>query len=706
MPPPSSPPSLKTRVVVTCAAASGEESGAADHVVVPPHDACVSPIDWRGRGLLAFVVDLMRDAAASATSAPRCDYVLGTYGEPSNSTTTTTCGEPACYSPLGDVASGVTRCRSHAPKAWRYAFRPRCIEPSCVSPARYGTRWLRAEHCLLHKTDDDAICVYLCAACGERRAHHGYMWKQPLYCHECVSRLGLSDATLLGLVPDVPPLRVVQSQVCPGAVLWCRGEVTTRCGSLAAAPFADAPRHDDNNDSPQTTQRSSSNNVPSPPPLHHRIPTYSGNSSHESVCKGVGGELKATHCATHAPVSGYGDSRRACTECYRKAYYGSAYSAAALRCPLHRWLDDVDVRRADVCPSCRVFSINSHPVPLCFACCNYYRVLEAAPAPRRASSKQTTAATMTLGYDDMEKLFGYSLVLRERRVVRELLQHGVVNMWWNFAHDCDSFCRGGDNDGDPRRPPNPAPRRSTNKSPRHARANRRTCAAVTPGASALPDIVIPSLRSTHYVVVEVDQWSHRNYSQRDEVARMNLIAESFDRPVVFVRFNPDKVGGEPCASSKESKAPSIGDRHRVLVCLVLALVNSDFAAVDALVVEHATRIGTTRYQNVREDARLYAHDDDPQRRALSYSRDMELVGNDGQLYRVNGAYYLYMELSYRGARAPTSAECSSDERLGDDAKTSVASVVKVRRQTSPKRTSSRVKRKWSPATTIDLSDSV
>jgi hypothetical protein len=47
---------------------------------------------------------------------------------------------------------------------------------------------------------------------------------------------------------------------------------------------------------------------------------------------------------------------------------------------------------------------------------------------------------------------------------------------------------------------------------------------------------------THCVVVEIDENQHKSYQEICECARLNEIVNGVGgRPVVFIRFNPDKI---------------------------------------------------------------------------------------------------------------------------------------------------------------------
>ena len=54
-----------------------------------------------------------------------------------------------------------------------------------------------------------------------------------------------------------------------------------------------------------------------------------------------------------------------------------------------------------------------------------------------------------------------------------------------------------------------------------------------------PDCVFE--RFTHIIIVECDEYQHRDYDTTCEIARINELFTDFaDRPIVFIRFNPDE----------------------------------------------------------------------------------------------------------------------------------------------------------------------
>jgi hypothetical protein len=59
-----------------------------------------------------------------------------------------------------------------------------------------------------------------------------------------------------------------------------------------------------------------------------------------------------------------------------------------------------------------------------------------------------------------------------------------------------------------------------------------------------PDAYIDLL--THVIIIEVDENQHKNYDTTCEIARINeLYTDLGDRPIVFIRFNPDKYNKQP-----------------------------------------------------------------------------------------------------------------------------------------------------------------
>ena len=52
---------------------------------------------------------------------------------------------------------------------------------------------------------------------------------------------------------------------------------------------------------------------------------------------------------------------------------------------------------------------------------------------------------------------------------------------------------------------------------------------------------------THTVIVECDENSHKSYSTTCEIAKLNeTFTDLADRPMILIRFNPDKYQGKSC----------------------------------------------------------------------------------------------------------------------------------------------------------------
>jgi hypothetical protein len=75
-----------------------------------------------------------------------------------------------------------------------------------------------------------------------------------------------------------------------------------------------------------------------------------------------------------------------------------------------------------------------------------------------------------------------------------------------------------------------------------------------------PDIVIDG--GTHFVVVEVDEHQHKNYTENRD-ARMLSIQKALSLPTTFVRFNPDEY-----RTGDDSREANIQEREILLVSWV------------------------------------------------------------------------------------------------------------------------------------------
>ena len=75
-----------------------------------------------------------------------------------------------------------------------------------------------------------------------------------------------------------------------------------------------------------------------------------------------------------------------------------------------------------------------------------------------------------------------------------------------------------------------------------------------------PDAYLDLL--THIIIVEIDENQHQNYDSTCEIARINeLFTDLGDRPIVFIRFNPDEYDDKPSSFKyhKKSDVPMIRD---------------------------------------------------------------------------------------------------------------------------------------------------
>lgn len=82
-----------------------------------------------------------------------------------------------------------------------------------------------------------------------------------------------------------------------------------------------------------------------------------------------------------------------------------------------------------------------------------------------------------------------------------------------------------------------------------------------------PDIIL-DMRLYH-IVIEVDEYQHRNYSEECEYTRMFQIHQNFSEPekgIIFIRFNPDlyKVNGNKLNPSLSSRLANLKDYIDIL----------------------------------------------------------------------------------------------------------------------------------------------
>jgi Holliday junction resolvase-like predicted endonuclease len=57
------------------------------------------------------------------------------------------------------------------------------------------------------------------------------------------------------------------------------------------------------------------------------------------------------------------------------------------------------------------------------------------------------------------------------------------------------------------------------------------------GCLKRPDFLIEF--KNYYLIIEVDEYQHKDYDEEDEQHRMELIREALERPTKFIRYNPD-----------------------------------------------------------------------------------------------------------------------------------------------------------------------
>lgn len=64
-----------------------------------------------------------------------------------------------------------------------------------------------------------------------------------------------------------------------------------------------------------------------------------------------------------------------------------------------------------------------------------------------------------------------------------------------------------------------------------------------------PDFLLDLGHQT--IIIEVDEYQHNSYDEEDDDERLNQIMEDINKPLIFIRFNPDnyvKVNGEKIRS--------------------------------------------------------------------------------------------------------------------------------------------------------------
>jgi len=239
-------------------------------------------------------------------------------------------------------------------------------------------------------------------------------------------------------------------------------------------------------------------------------------------------------------------------------------------------------------------------VPLCYACCNYYREKDDAGVPQ------------LLQHEERKALLGYRTVERECRLVRLLIAAGVTRMSWD--------CMSSDNTYGDRR-----------VAERH-----------------IPDLVVLPTNESFYIVVEVDENAHSNETPDEHVTRMNAMAGFLgDRPVVFVRYNPD-LANYPCVESY----PTFGERQRFLVDALSALVCGDLDRFRVMIDDaDGTRMASAceRFKHV-PDAMTARRKAIREWRTMSYDRKIIVMDHLKRPVTLWGVYYLFSLLAF--PRAP------------------------------------------------------
>ena len=80
-------------------------------------------------------------------------------------------------------------------------------------------------------------------------------------------------------------------------------------------------------------------------------------------------------------------------------------------------------------------------------------------------------------------------------------------------------------------------------------------------SSKRPDVRIERL--THSIIVEIDEHQHKNYSCENK-RTMTLFKDLGSRPIVFIRFNPDKYGDNKSCFSKTPKTGQLKPNKKEL----------------------------------------------------------------------------------------------------------------------------------------------
>ena len=77
-----------------------------------------------------------------------------------------------------------------------------------------------------------------------------------------------------------------------------------------------------------------------------------------------------------------------------------------------------------------------------------------------------------------------------------------------------------------------------------------------------PDILYN--KRSHVVIVEIDEFQHKCYSNEKELIRMDNICMILCKPVVFIRFNPDsyKINSQKINTTFNDRLTTLVERIR------------------------------------------------------------------------------------------------------------------------------------------------
>jgi hypothetical protein len=73
------------------------------------------------------------------------------------------------------------------------------------------------------------------------------------------------------------------------------------------------------------------------------------------------------------------------------------------------------------------------------------------------------------------------------------------------------------------------------------------------GGTERPDIVINPKSENFKIIVEVDEYQHKNRPQLCECVRMKNISGAYQLPCLFIRFNPDEYKTDSAEASDRKR---------------------------------------------------------------------------------------------------------------------------------------------------------